>query len=324
MAHNLNYNRKTGKHAFVKVGEKAWHGLGVYVNQAMTAEEAIRLGGLDYIVEKQPLVTEKGVAVPGFYATVRTDTGDALGVVSEQYHVVQNHEVFNFFDPIIDRNEAIYETAGALGKGETIFITAKLPSDILVHGEVVENYVVLSSGHHGRKGGAIQVGFSSIAVVCQNTLRAALKEMQNKITILHFSNAKEKLETAHKIMGMTSTYTQQLNSIFNRMAEVKITDAKLREYIEAVMRPNKEQISKEEYSKRFVNMVDDIFAFAKDHETQQYDTRANTVWGAYNAISGYYGYIKNYKSQEEKFNDMYFKAAADKLEKSFDLAVSLL
>lgn len=325
MAHNLNFNEKTGKHSFVAVGEKAWHGLGTYVQEAMTADEAITLGGLDYEVKKKRISVAGGKVIPGFWATERQDTKEALGIVSDAYHVVQNREAFSFFDSIIDNGEAIYQTAGALGKGERIFVTAKLPSDILVNGEQVENYLLLTGGHDGKS--AIQCGFTSIRVVCNNTLTAALRKLQNKVTILHFSNAKDKLATASKIMGMSSSYTQELQEAFNKMTTVKITDAKLREFIEQAMKPAAQTVKKEDleeqYSTLFTKKVDEIMAFAKEHPTQITDAAKGTVWGAYNAISGYFGYLKEYKSQEDKMNDLYFKGAAKRIEKSFDLALSL-
>ena len=326
MAHNLNV--ANGKTSFVAVGEKAWHGLGTYVNEAMTAEQAIQLGGLDYEVAKRPIAIAGGGKIPGYYATVRTDTKDALGIVSDAYHVVQNRECFNFFDSIIDKGEAIYQTAGALGKGERIFVTAKLPSDILVHGEQVENYLLLTSGHDGKSGSAIQCGFTSVRVVCQNTLNAALKGIQNKVTILHFSNANAKLETASKVMGMASKYTTGLNDIFNKMASVKITDKQLKNYIEQVMKPVNQVISKDElentFSPIFTRKINEIVSFAKEHETQTTEAAKNTVWGAYNAISGYFGYLKNYDSQEAKMNDLYFKAAAKKIENAFEIATAMM
>lgn len=326
MAHNINFNEQTGKHSFAAVGQKAWHGLGQYVNEAMTAEQAIELGGLNYIVEKKPITVAGGGKIPGYFATVRKDTKDALGIVSTDYHVVQNHEAFTFFDSIVDKGEAIYQTAGALGKGEKIFITAKLPSDILVHGEQVENYLLLTSGHDGKS--AIQCGFTSVRVVCQNTLNAAIRGLQNKVTILHFSNAKDKLYTASKVMGMASKYVVQLNDSFNKMATVKITDQQLRGFIEQVMKPSKEIINPEtlekEYSKIFNNKVDEMMEFALHHDTQNTEAAKNTVWGAYNAISGYYGYLKGYKSQEEKMQDLYFKAGAKKIESAFDIALSMV
>lgn len=256
------------------------------------------------------------------------DTGDALGIVSADYHVVQNRECFAFFDSIVDKGEAIFQTAGALGIGERIFVTAKLPEDILVHGEPVENYLLLTSGHDGKAGSAIQVGFTSVRVVCQNTLTAALRGLQNKVTILHFGGAKTKLETAAKVMGMASKYTIGLNDIFNQMAETKITDQQLRKFIEETMRPVSQVVSKEEleeqFSPLFIKKVDQIFDFAKSHDTQVTDAAAGTVWGAYNAISGYYTWMKNYKTQEEKMQDIYYKDGGKRIEKAFQNALSLI
>ena len=48
MAHNINFNRETGRYSFFSVKEKAWHGLGQIVEQYPTSEEAIRHAGLDY------------------------------------------------------------------------------------------------------------------------------------------------------------------------------------------------------------------------------------------------------------------------------------
>jgi phage/plasmid-like protein (TIGR03299 family) len=321
MAHKL-FTDANGKTSFAAVGQKAWHGLGQYVENAMTAAQAIELGGLNYTVEKQPITINGGSVIPGYNATVRIDTNEPLGIVSEVYQIVQNHEAFEFFDAIVERGEAIYQTAGVLGKGEKIFITARLPEDILVNGEQVENYLLLTSGHDGRS--AIQAGFTSVRVVCNNTLNAALRGLQNKVTIMHYSNAKENLKQAARVMGMASKYTKELDVIFNKMSEVKITDDKLRKYIETVMNPKREQISEEEFSQRFINQVDSIMDFSKTHHTQVTDGAKNTVWGAYNAISGYYGWLKNYDDQETKMKDIHFKNGAKRIENAFQIAVEMI
>lgn len=323
MAHNLEI--RDGKTSFVAVGEKAWHGLGTYVNEAMTAENAIKLARLDFEVVKKPIMVAGGTKIPGYWATQRRDTKDVLGIVTGMYEVIQNTDAFTFFDSIIDRGEAIYQTAGVLGKGERIFITAKLPEDISVKGDQIENYLLLTSGHDGKS--AIQVGFTPIRVVCNNTLNAALGKLKNKVSISHFPSAKEKLKAASQIMGLSSKYTDGINDIFNRMAKVKITDFKLRQYIEEVMKTRREVIADQDmkdYSTRFTEKIDGIMSFAKEHDTQHTRAAKGTVWGAFNSITGYYNYIKNYDSQEEKMKDISFKAASQRVEKAFQLASQMI
>ena len=331
MAHNLNTkNGKTSFAATLQKGQKAWHGLGQYVDSAMTAAQAIELAGLDFEVEKREIYVENEVdscefsSLEGFKAATRNDTGDVLSIVSDTYQIVQNHECFGFFDSIVDRGEAIYETAGALGKGERIFLTAKLPADILVKGEQIENYILLTNSHDGSS--ALQAGFTSIRVVCNNTLTAALNSgLKNSIKLRHTTNIKAMLAEAAQIMGLSSKYAIELNESFNAMAKVKINDKQLRSFIEQVMNPAKEQMTtgeKAEFSKQFTAQVDSIFDFAVSHETQTTKAAKGSVWGAYNAISGYFGHIKEHKTASQRMNDIMFGAGDQKIKQAFALSMA--
>ncbi len=184
MAHNINFNEQAGKHSFFSVKEKAWHGLGQIVQDYPTSAEAIKYAGLNYTVEKRRLFTydnENNVAnqdteivipeieVPNYYATIRTDSQQILGVVGKDYEVIQNVNAFSFFDAIVGGDGIMYETAGALGKGERIFITAKLPDYIKVgNDDLIEQYLFLTTSHDGY--GSITAAFTPIRIVCNNTL----------------------------------------------------------------------------------------------------------------------------------------------------------
>lgn len=336
MAHNLEI--RNGQASFVAKGEKAWHGLGTYVENAMTAEECMQLARMDWEVEKRPLFVEEPdesdaddvvfSEITGWSAATRSDTGDVLSIVTDSYQIVQNRECFNFFDSIIDRGEAIYETAGVLGKGERIFLTAKLPSDIVVKGDVdvVNNYILLTNSHDGTS--ALQAGFTSIRVVCNNTLTAALNGgMKNAIKLRHTTNIKQMLSEAAEVMGIASQYTKDLNQYFNQMAKVKINDKQLRAYIEKVMNPRAEQLTKaekEEFSKQFVKTVDSVMEFALTNDTQTTKATKGTVWGAYNAISGYYGHVKDHKTATARMNDIVFGQGDQRIKQAFTLAVDTI
>ncbi|RYG32515.1 MAG: alpha/beta hydrolase, partial [Chitinophagaceae bacterium] len=122
MAHNIYHNPITGKNSFFSVKEKAWHGLGQIIQDYPTSNEAILHAGLNYTVEKRPLFTTDNdnqllfknpdaddyfddfvpsVLVPDYFANVRTDTEEVLGVVGKDYQIVQNIDAFSFFDEIV-------------------------------------------------------------------------------------------------------------------------------------------------------------------------------------------------------------------------------
>jgi phage/plasmid-like protein (TIGR03299 family) len=325
MAHKLN--ETNGKVSFAARGEKAWHGLGQYVSEAMTSQQAIELGGLNYTVEKRPLYAPgwEGTMVEaeGHYGNVRTDTNDILGIVKGRYNIVQNKDAFGFFDTIIDKGEAIFETAGALGKGERIFVTAKLPEDMLVRGEKVEKYIMLTNSHDGTS--KIIAGFTPIRVVCNNTLTAALKNLDNKVSISHTASADSRLKEASRVMGIASKYMDEVNMTFESMTTRKLSDLEMKYFIETVMKNGiKEDKSDKEASTRMNNLVDQVYSFAITHPSETTEAAYRTLWGAYNGISGYYNFLKDYKNADQKMKDMSYGYANDKIAKAFDQAVVML
>ena len=331
MAHNLNFDKRSGLWSFASHSEKAWHGLGQVVNEAMTSEQAIKLANLDYEVDKGlvSFISNQEFSyhdVDGYYATYRTDNKEFLGLVKSRYEIVQNRDAFAFFDAIVDSGEAIFETAGALGKGERIFLMAKLPDDFEIGGEKIEKYIMLTNSHDGSS--SVIAGLTNIRVVCNNTLQAALKGLENKVSIDHVSGAKNKLKEAHRVMGIASKYSTEVKDIFSRMVDFKMSEGDYRDYFTKILAPEYKTAmttdEEKEMSTRLKNMVEATTQFAITHPTQTTDASNGTLWGAYNGISGYYNYIKSFKSSEDKFNSQFFGVANNKMLKSFNQAVSLL
>jgi phage/plasmid-like protein (TIGR03299 family) len=309
MAHNLNFNEQTAKHSFFSVKEKAWHNLGQIIQDYPTSAEAILHAGLDYEVEKRKLFTpslqDATIEVPNYFSTVRTDTNAILGVVGKDYQIIQNRDAFSFFDAIVGGDGMLYETAGVLGKGERIFITAKLPNYIRVgKDDLIEKYLFLTTSHDGS--GSITAAFTPIRIVCANTLNAALRNQSNTVRIRHTANAKQRLEQAHKVMGITDLLSVQMEAIFNNWSKVSIADNEVKKIIQSALAPSKEVLKNlqdgraEELSSCFVNMVDCAFEYAMSHPTQLLDTTRGTVFGAYNAITGYFQNVRAYKDEEAK------------------------
>jgi phage/plasmid-like protein (TIGR03299 family) len=341
MAHNLNYNEKIEKYSFFSVKEKAWHGLGQIVQDYPTSSEAIRFAGLDYAVEKRNLFTydnknQNGnpdtdiiipeIEVPNYFATVRTDTEQVLGVVGKDYEVVQNEDAFSFFDAIVGGSDGIqYETAGALGKGERVFITAKLPDYIKVgRDDLIEQYLFLTTSHDGF--GSITAAFTPVRVVCQNTLNAAFKNCSNAVKIRHTSNAKERLEQGHLVMGISYKLSEYLDGAFNQWSKVRITDKQVRKLIQLAMVPNREVLQNlkagkdDELSTAYKNMCDAVYEYGLTSATQQTETTKGTVFGAYNAITGYFQNVRAYKDSEAKLKSLLFGGTAQlRTGRAFDL-----
>jgi phage/plasmid-like protein (TIGR03299 family) len=342
MAHNLNFNNRTGKYSFFSVQQKAWHNLGQIIEDYPTSAEAIKHAGLDYEVRKKPafikgeglslgnngeIIEGSDIIIPDSFGTYRSDTNQAFDTVGKIYQIVQNREAFAFFDAIVGGGDGIlYETAGALGNGERIFITAKLPDYIRVGNgdDVTEKYIFLTNSHDGS--GSITAAFTPIRIVCQNTLNASLRNMSNVVRIRHTSGAKQRLEDAHKVMGLANRFSTELEGIFNQWAKVKVNDHEVKKLIQLALCPNKETLlhlqkgNEDEISTVFKNTVEDAFAYAMISDTQQMDTTKGTLFGAYNAVTGYYQNVRTYKDDEAKLQSIVMGGTAKlKSQKAFEL-----
>lgn len=330
MSHNIHLNENSRTHSFFSVKEKAWHGLGQIVQQAPTSGEAIGLAGLDYQVVKTPVktapfdlriedvgvgITVQEMVVPNHFATVRTDSMQPLGIVGKDYHIVQNKEAFSFFDAVARQYQVSYETAEALGRGERIFITAKLPGHIRVgDDDLIEKYIFLTNSHDGS--GSITAAFTPVRIVCQNTLNAAMGNLSGAVRIRHTANAKERLLQAHKIMGLAQKITHQKEELFNHWAKVRISDKQLKRLIEMAMASNSETLGNlmdgktDLLSSQYLNTVEDVYEYALSDPSQNLATTAGTVFGAYNAVTGYFQNRRKYDDQEAKMKSVLFGGTA--------------
>lgn len=319
MAHNLEIDEKDGSASFVTT-KKAWHGLGEIVEKAMTSEEAIKLGRLDYDVVTVPMFVnvegvEGNIEVPEKFATMRTDKNTVLGVVGNRYKVVQNRDAFSFFDEIVGKGCAMFETAGVLGKGERIFVTAKMPEVIRIAGtdDLTEVYVMLTSSHDGS--GSVIAAVTPVRVVCQNTLNAALRNTVSRVAIRHTTSAKSKLEEAHKLLGISHKYVTEVNEMFNVLAKKSVTDAQVKDLVEKLFKSEKDD------STRIKNIREAVMTsyFSGIGQNQI----IGTAWGAYNGITHYLDHVQNYKTGDVKFDSLMNGASAKIANEAFQTLITL-
>lgn len=319
MSHKINITN--GKASFVSAKVKAWHGLGTVLPEQFTSEEAIKYGGLDYEVDLKPagiMIDGQFQETPKHFATYRKDTGAVFGVVGSRYHVVQNVDAFKFFDDIVGQGEAIFETAGSLGQGETVFITAKLPDYIKVSDDVIEKYLLFTMAHDGSK--AIQAMFTPVRVVCNNTLQAAMQNHSNRVTIRHTKSASDRLAEAHKIMGISNMFAEEMADVMNAATKIKLKDESVSQMIASALGLRADEEGN--FSTRANNRLEAAMGFYTDGVGQNELCRG-TLYGMYQAVTGFFEHNPKL-SQEERFEVVNFGAGADASQKAFKMMEQLV
>ena len=311
MAHNIELGAN-GKHSFVSGNnQKAWHGLGqVLAQKFLTSKECIEHANLGYTVEKTPaysLINGKFVSIPNTFNTFRSDTNTPFsGTVGKGYTVVQNTEAFTFFDNIVGQDLAIYETAGVLGVGESIFLTAKLPDYCTIKGEKIEYFIILKMSHDGK--GPIKAMITPIRVVCQNTLNMAIENAVNCLNIRHTISAPERLKQAHKLMGITNEYKEAFTNMAEKLMKVKISDKMFKDIIVDLFPSGAKERSENTRIKNILNDVENSYYTGVGQSGI-----IGNGWGVYNGVGHYFDHIKKYgnpekdaiASQEIKFDNLF-------------------
>ena len=188
MAHMIDTT--TGTAAIAYAGQTPWHGLG----QALTPDASIDTwtteAGLDYTVLESPVLYQTGAATmpeefKGRKVLHRSDTGGALAVVSDGYRVVQPADVMGFFGKLVELGGFQMETAGVLSHGRRVWALAKVNQGAdVIEGDTVRPYVLLGTSYDGTM--ATVAKFTSVRVVCNNTITAALnRENSGTVRVLH-------------------------------------------------------------------------------------------------------------------------------------------
>lgn len=317
MGHNLN--EVNDQVSMMYVGDVPWHMLGTKLEHPATAVEAMEAANLDFTVEKIALKTEThDLSVPRHYATVRTDTLDVLGVVGSRYIPIQNREAFATFDELVGEGEAIYHTAGALGKGERIWLLAKLPDYIRVHGnDIVEKFLLLTNSHDGSA--VVRVKLTPIRVVCENTLSLALSGVEQEVRIRHTAHASERMKEAHEILGLTNKLYAELDHIFNRMSHTRVDGRILDDYVKAVFPVHPET----NHVNRTTSVRDKVFELAVAGKGT--DLARGTLWGAYNAVTEYVDHHRQLTAEDStRLKSIWFGSGEKIKKQAFKVAVNML
>lgn len=326
-----NININNGKASLYSAVTPAWHKLGTVTKERLKSDEVITISGLDYEVSLERVYFSNGSEyneIKNYYSTVRKDTNVPLGIVGSKYNVVQNKFAFNFFDALVGDKMAIYETAGALGNGETIFLLAKLPDSMLIDKDLIDNYLLFTNTHDGSR--SIQVMYTPIRVVCQNTLNAAISSGIRKHNIRHTASAEANLNKALEILKKSYKAIEIVKPMFETLHKTPISDNNVTKYLAKLF------LDKEEYivEQNRVNLIQDNVSTRKLHIfrdiTDYYHNGigqkeiVGTLYGAYNTVSGYYHNLKNFTDDNKKLNSLWFGDGYSTSQKALELALEFV
>ena len=229
-------------------GQVPWHGLGVPVSNDLTPVQMMQKAELDWKVrEVESFIEFDGNKMPtGQKSLVREIDGKILTNVGENWKSVQNEQAFEFFHEYVMAGDMEMHTAGSLKGGQMVWALAKINSSMdFFKGDQVDSYLLFSNPH--QYGKTIDIRFTPIRVVCNNTLTLSLdQKTEQSVRVGHrvefdASTVKRALGIASEKMGVygemakflgnkrftEDSYIEYLNTVFPRTSDKRVQDKQL-------------------------------------------------------------------------------------------------
>ncbi len=171
-------------------GQTPWHGLGNVLPPQQSLDVWLQAAGMDWTIEQSDVLYQGTPdnailhTYPDSKVLYRSDTLAPLSVVSQRYNVVQPHEVLHFNQDLVEAGGFELETAGSLKGGRKLWALAKTGQDLMLKGgDLVKSYLLLATSCDGTLCTTAQ--FTSVRVVCNNTLQVAVGNQSAAIKVPH-------------------------------------------------------------------------------------------------------------------------------------------
>lgn len=296
-------------------GKRAWHRLGIEIEDGLTAQEAFPLIGLDWETELGDMTFKCGtgqfetvsnpdgsigrreimrdVPAKGIKMHYRKDTGEELGAVDKNYPIVQNvGGLAAFADALAGEDSAItVETAGSLMGGRRVFCLVKLPGIIrIADDDVMEKYINLSNGHGGFA--SFQVDPTSVRVCCKNTQSMVDNAASNGLRMVHKGDMEGKLALARKLIGIAEIETSRFETQAHAMVGLGLSVGMARAFIEDAwtavfgeISDNLDESTRDRALAKRKADVDRMVEMFETKETCNLPGIEGTAWAAFNAVT---------------------------------------
>ena len=224
------------------VGETPWHGLGNQLSPHQPIEVWAQQAGMDWRIESSDVSymaqNERGQSIIMPYeeqrVLYRSDTHAPLSVVSQRYQEVQPKQILEFYRDLTEQSGFELETAGVLKGGKKFWALAKTGQTSALKGKDVSNgYILLATACDGTLATTAQ--FTSIRVVCNNTLAIALKGQNSSAGVVKGPHStKFDAEKIKQQLGISVRAWEDHMYEMKQLSQRKVTQTEAAAYFDAV------------------------------------------------------------------------------------------
>ena len=306
-------------------GEKPWHGLGNKLTTLQPIDVWKRQAGMDWMIEESEVRYITGNhtvgaihSFPEQKVLYRSDTKRPLAVVSKRFQVVQPEEVLEFYRDLTEYSGFELETAGVLKEGRKFWALARTGQSTTLKGkDQVNGYLLLATACDGSLATTAQ--FTSVRVVCNNTLQIALGDNRGAVKVPHRSEFNA--DAVKQQLGLTvapwNRFVAKMKDLVACPVDPDSVDGLLRRMLVYSGQPGKAPVVNEQA----VRSVRALYEGAG--RGAQLASSRGTAWGLLNSVTEYVDHHRRARSDDHRRDAAWFGQGAQFKQRAWDGLVQL-
>lgn len=338
------------------VGQTPWHGLGNQLTQNQPIEIWAQQAGMDWRIESSNVSymakNERGQNILMPYeeqrVLYRSDTHAPLSVVSQRYQEVQPMEILNFYKDLTEQSGFELETAGVLKGGRKFWALARTGQSAALKSKDVSNgYILLATACDGTLATTAQ--FTSIRVVCNNTLAIALRGQNSSAGVVKVPHStKFDAEKIKQQLGISVRAWDEHMYEMKQLSQRKVTQQEAAAYFDAVFNNTNLSIAEQDESiiqfYRNVAMPQQIHSSRASNQTEpngramskvmtmfnghgrgaELASAKDTAYGLLCSLTEFVDHERRAMSRDHRLNSAWFGAGANIKQRGLEQALTLL
>lgn len=332
------------------VGETPWHGLGNQLSPKQPLEVWAQQAGMDWRIESSNVSymaqNERGqsIIMPFEEQRVlyRSDTHAPLSVVSQRYQEVQPKEILEFYRDLTEQSGFELETAGVLKGGKKFWALARTgQSSALKSKDVSNGYILLATACDGTLATTAQ--FTSIRVVCNNTLAIALRGQSISAGVVKVPHStKFDAEKVKQQLGISVRAWDEHMYEMKQLTQRKVSQQEAKAYFDAVFNNSTMSISdpeeniiqfyrnvaqqvqekKPEPNGRAINKA--LEMFNGQGRGAELSSAKDTAYGLLCSITEFVDHERRAMSTDHRLDSAWFGAGAGLKQRGLEQALALI
>lgn len=332
------------------VGQTPWHGLGNQLSPNQPIEVWAKQAGMDWHIESSNVSymaeNHKGQSLILSHneqrVLYRSDTHAPLSVVSQRYQEVQPKQILEFYRDLTEQSGFELETAGVLKGGKKFWALAKTGQTTALKGKDVSNgYILLATACDGTLATTAQ--FTSIRVVCNNTLVIALKGQNSSAGVVKVPHStKFDADKIKQQLGISVRAWDEHMYQMKQLSQRKVTQQEAAAYFDAVF--NNTSLSVAEQDERFIQYYRQVANNADTHKTEpngramskvmtmfnghgrgaELSSAKDTAYGLLCAITEYSDHERRAMSQDHRLDSTWFGSGAALKQRGLEQALRMI